>query len=183
MKKTYIYSLLQYRHSIVLGEVLNMGLLVYFSYENQICFIHPKSFERIKSVYYNFPEHTITSYFDYFDKRVSELNAKPEIFLKYEIKRNLKALIENEFLSTDSSILQFSNHNKAISYAEDLNVLVLNLYGFYFPWDNLQFRNETNLINKKNRKKEDWIKPDFKNKIVKVDKDFIFLPSKNELSF
>lgn len=32
-------------------------------------------------------------------------------------------------------------------------------------------------------KKEDWIKKDLKSKIPKLDKNIIFVPSKNELNF
>lgn len=35
----------------------------------------------------------------------------------------------------------------------------------------------------KNKDKSTWIEPDYKNKIKRIDRDFIFLPSPNELSF
>lgn len=35
---------------------------------------------------------------------------------------------------------------------------------------------------KKNIKKEEWIKEDLKSKIPKLDKNIIFVPSKNELT-
>ncbi|HTI61113.1 DUF3037 domain-containing protein [Mucilaginibacter sp.] len=183
MKKTYTYSLLQYRHSIVLGEVLNIGLLVYFPIESRIRFIYPENFKRIKTLYNNFPERTIISYFEYFNQRVDELNKKPEVFYKYEINNSLRTLIENEFLSADSSILQFSNYHKAILYTEDLNTLIMKLSNLYFPSDDIVVKNEFIVSNKNIQKKDDWIRPDIKNKIVKIDKDFIFLPNKNELSF
>ena len=36
---------------------------------------------------------------------------------------------------------------------------------------------------RKKIKKEEWIKEDLKSKIPKLDKNIIFVPSKNELNF
>lgn len=185
MKNTYTYSLLQYHHSIVLGEVLNLGLIIYLPSINRISFIHPISLNRFKIVYEDFPENTIISYYNYFQKRVKELNSNSDIFYKYELKKSLKEFIEYEFLPADSSMLQFSNYNKAVLYTNNLDNLVKKLSKLYFPTDVVNVKDEEYYNNQsvQKRSKDDWIKPDFKNKIVKIDKDFIFLPNKNELSF
>jgi len=186
MKKTYTYGLLQYRHSMVLGEVLNIGLLIYFPVTNKLRFVYPENLIRLKNAYINFPEQTILSYYEYFQNRVYELNKTPDIFYQYELINSLKEFVENEFLPADSSMLQFNNYSKGILYINDLETLVRKLSKVYFPVDIINVNDETDNIHvskSKKNNKDEWIKPDFKNKIVKIDKDFIFLPNKNELSF
>jgi len=186
MKKTYTYCLLQYHHSMILGEILNIGLLLYFPITNSLRFIHPENLLRLKNVYVNFPEKTILSYYDYFQARIAELNKTPDIFYEYELVNSLKEFVEKEFLAADSSMLQFNNYSKAIIYINDLEKLVMQLSKVYFPTDAIKLGdniNNTDIDKLKKNNKEEWIKPDFKNKIVKIDKDFIFLPNKNELSF
>ena len=182
MRRTYTYSLLQYHHSIALGEILNIGILLYFPSLSKLSFIHPNNLARPKNLYTNFPEKTILNYYEYFSQRVKELNVNSDIFLRYNLNNDLKELIELEFLQADSSMLQFSNSNKAILYTDDVDELIKKLAHFYFPLDKISvYEKLYSSYQKKN--KEDWIKPDLKNKIVKIDKDFIFLPNKNELSF
>lgn len=185
MKKTYSYSLLQYHHSIILGEIINIGLLIYFPTISKLRFLHPVDLSRLKNLYLNFPEGTVFSYYEYFQQKVGELNEMPSKLESYDISRSLKDLIDKEFLSEDSSMLQFSNHSKAVLYTDKVDTLIKSLANTYFPLDKVYINNED--LNSKTslnrQKKADWIKPDVKNKIVKVDKDFIFLPNKNELSF
>ena len=73
-KGTFTYALLQYHHSQVLGEVLNIGLVVYFPDHNKLDFIYPNKLIRLKFAYPDVPEKTIKSYFKYFQSRVDELN-------------------------------------------------------------------------------------------------------------
>ena len=131
-KGTYTYCLLQYHHSQILGEVLNIGLIVYFPAYKRLEFIYPEKLIRLRFAYPNVPEKTIKSYFKYFDKRVEELNSRPEIFSDYDLSRSLQAFTEKEFLPSDSSALQFGNYRTSVLYTQDLKHITNQLYNLYF---------------------------------------------------
>ncbi|MXV14339.1 DUF3037 domain-containing protein [Hufsiella ginkgonis] len=133
MKKgTYTYGLLQYRHSQVLGEVLNIGLLVYFPDLKVLRFIFPDKILRLRFAYPNVPEKTIKAYFKYFETRVSKLNAQPEVFADDALSESLERFIDKEFLPSDSSALQFGNYRKGLLYTPDIEVICDQLYNLYF---------------------------------------------------
>lgn len=129
---TYTYGLLQYHHSQLLGEVLNIGLLVYFPEFKRLEFIFPEKLLRIRFAYPDFPEKTIKSYFRYFQKRVKELNMNPEIFSDYDLSHSLKDFINNELIASDSSALQFGNYRTSVLYTSDLEEIKNQLYNLYF---------------------------------------------------
>nr|WP_294898526.1 DUF3037 domain-containing protein [uncultured Pedobacter sp.] len=131
-KGTFTYGLLQYHHSQILGEVLNIGLLVYFPHVKKLAFICPEKLIRLRFAYPNVPDKTIKAYFKYFDSRVRELNANPEIFADYDLSKSLQVFVEKEFLQADSSALQFGNYRTSVLYTEDVNYLTNQLYNLYF---------------------------------------------------
>jgi hypothetical protein len=181
MKKTYSYCLLKYYHSQVLGEILNLGLIVYFPTINQLRLIVPKSLTRFKIIYSTFPEKTITAYIEYFKHRVNELNQNSDIFYQYNTSTSLNSLIDKEFLAADSSMLQFSDYKKAVLYSDSIDRILRSLSSTYFPSDVTEILSDKYKKSKSN--KEEWIKPDLKNKIAKIDRNEVFLPRQDELSF
>lgn len=152
-KGTYTYCLLQYHHSQLLGEVLNIGLLVYFPTLKRLDFIYPEKLIRLRFAYPNVPEKTIKAYFKYFEKRVEELNSRPEIFSDYDLSRSLQVFAEREFLPSDSSALQFGNYRTSVLYTEDIIHITNQLYNLYFSVFQTQETpvqkiDESSLINK-----------------------------------
>ncbi len=128
----YTYCLLQYHHSQLLGEVLNIGLFVYFPVTKQLEFIYPEKLIRLRFAYPNAPEKTIKSYFKYFQKRVSELNLNPELFSDYDLSKSLQTFLEKEFMPSDSSALQFGNFRTSVLYTSNLEHIKNQLYNLYF---------------------------------------------------
>jgi hypothetical protein len=131
-KEIYTYGLLRYEHSQILGEVLNIGIIVYFPTQKKLEFIYPAKLIRLRFAYPNVPEKTIKGYFRYFKKRVEELNLNPEIFSDYDLSKSLKEFIEREFLPSDSSALQFGNYRTSVLYTPDLEHIKNQLYNLYF---------------------------------------------------
>ena len=76
MENKYTYSLLKYKHSPLLGESLNLGLLVYFTNENRLHFLYSKNLSRVKSVYSNIPEKIIRNYLREIGNKIELLNNK-----------------------------------------------------------------------------------------------------------
>lgn len=128
----YQYGLLQYHHSQMLGEVMNIGLIVYFPTHRHLAFLYPEKLIRLRFAYTVIPEKTIKGYFQYFSKRVSEFNGNPELFNSHGIDQSLQAFIENEFLPSDSSALQFGNYRTSVLYTEDIEHIKNQLYNLYF---------------------------------------------------
>jgi len=131
-KGTFTYALLQYHHSQVLGEVLNIGLVVYFPDHNKLDFIYPNKLIRLKFAYPDVPEKTIKSYFKYFLSRTKELNFQGEVFSNYNLESSLKNFLDEEFLAPDSSALQFGNFKTAVLYTPNIEHITNQLYNLYF---------------------------------------------------
>jgi hypothetical protein len=128
----YKYSLLQYRHSQFLGEVLNIGVLVYYPSIPKLVFLKPEKLIRLKFAYPNVQEKTIKTYFKAFDERVDALNTKPELFSSIDSDASFAKLIHQEFLPEDSSSLQFGEIKKAIQFIDNLELIENQLYNLYF---------------------------------------------------
>jgi hypothetical protein len=131
-KGIYTYGLLQYHHSQLLGEVLNVGLIVYFPNAKRLEFIYPEKLIRLRFAYPEVPEKTIKSYFRYFEQRVKDLNNNPEIFSDYDLSKSLQTFLNSEFLPDDSSSLQFGNFRTSVLYTTDLEHIKNQLYNLYF---------------------------------------------------
>ena len=131
-KGNYTYCLLQYHHSQLLGEVLNIGLIVYFPQSKQLDFIYPEKLIRLRFAYPDVPEKTIKAYFKFFSQRIKELNANPEIFSDYDLSKSLQEFVNAEFLPADSSALQFGNFRTSVLYTPNLQHIKDQLYNLYF---------------------------------------------------
>ena len=53
MNKVLTYSILQYKHSLLLGEAINIGVLFYFPEENHLEFAYGTS-TRARAIYEDF---------------------------------------------------------------------------------------------------------------------------------
>jgi hypothetical protein len=140
-KGTYQYALLQYHHSQLLGEVLNIGLVAYFPQQKRLEFIFPEKLIRLKYAYPNVPEKTIKSYFRYFQERVSTLNKTPHLFYDHDMENGLQQFLEKEFLAPDASALQFGNYRNSVLYTPDLVKITDQLYNLYFSVFQIQDSN------------------------------------------
>ena len=132
IKGTYQYALLQYHHSQLLGEVLNIGLVAYFPQYKKLEFIYPEKLIRLKYAYPNIPEKTIKSYFKYFSDRVAKFNKATHLFQDYDLERGLEHFLEKEFLAPDASALQFGNYRNAVLYVSEIDKIINQLYNLYF---------------------------------------------------
>ena len=128
----YKYSLLQYRHSQFLGEVLNVGVLIFYPSANKLVFLKPEKLIRLKFAYPNVQEKTIKTYFKAFDDRISKLNVEPELFSGLETDASFKKFIFKEFLPEDSSSLQFGDIKKSIQFTDNFETIENQLYNLYF---------------------------------------------------
>lgn len=108
MNKTFHYSILRYRHSYLLQEEVNVGLLFFFDDEKQVEFLYPKSLQRISSLYHDFSVNLVKKYFRTFERAAKQV--QKELLKENEtlFHGDLKSYINNYFLPDDASALYFT---------------------------------------------------------------------------
>ncbi|SUJ28689.1 Uncharacterised protein [Sphingobacterium spiritivorum] len=176
-------NVLRYKHSQVLGELVNVGVLIFYVSDKRFNFLTLKTFERLESLYDNFTDSIIQQQMDFVKKKIESLD-----FLNpYDDKGKLDVLsfIENKVLPKDASHLQFGEDIVVFYPKEyfDVNIFEDNVTKSYLlATPDVIFKSELKA------KRSDiqtslnlWIAPDYKNRIAKIEKDFIYLPRKRKL--
>jgi hypothetical protein len=119
LKNIYQYSLLQYIHSQVLGEVLNLGVLLIFAEQGRVEFIYPENLQRLTLAYPTAPDRIIKGYLLGIEKKVASINNNPSFFADYQSNKADK-FINDELLVADSSALQFSEVKSIPLYQKEM---------------------------------------------------------------
>ncbi len=112
-ENTYIYSILKYKHSALLGESLNIGVLIYFPYEDKIVFKYSKNLARIKSIYNVISEKTIKHYLIQIENSVKNIKVNELPFFDLNKYEYFDLFIEKNILPRDGSVLQFGQSKQA----------------------------------------------------------------------
>ncbi len=131
-KPTYIYSLLQYTHSQVLGEVLNVGLLIYFPADAHLAFLYPEKLNRLKLTYPDVPEKTIRAFFRAFEEKISYLNNAQGLLKGLSDTESFEKFLQHEFLSDDASALQFGAIKRGVQFVDNYQLVCNQLHHLYF---------------------------------------------------
>ncbi len=110
MSGTVSYSILKYTHSKLIGEELNVGILFVFPEDGHVEFVYPSSIQRIKKTYPNVSIELLKSYLHSFKVKAPKMvsSLKNYVF-------GYDELINEQFLVTDGSSLQFTNFSHALS--------------------------------------------------------------------
>lgn len=111
MNKRFSYSILTYKHSQFLGEVLNVGVLFIFPEENLIEFHYPNKIGRLSNAYTDFNTLLIKDYLRSFEEKSKTLNIDLN---RYAL--NDQGIITNHFIIEDASALQFGVIRSALYY-------------------------------------------------------------------
>lgn len=111
-KQIFEYSLLRYRHSYLLGEEFNVGILFWFPLESRVEFLYPHYLQRITNLYPDFSTKTLRNFLKAFEKQVNRINKDTYKSFDFYSDSALKNLIENYFLSQDSTALYFADIKK-----------------------------------------------------------------------
>lgn len=111
-KQPFQYSLLRYRHSYLLSEELNVGILFFFPLERRLEFLYPNHLQRISGLYPDFSTHTLRKYLKAFEKQAGKLNRKHTDSSSLFETSDLEELIEDYFLPKDATALLFTDVKK-----------------------------------------------------------------------
>ncbi len=131
MTKTFKYSILQYKHSISLGESLNVGILYYFEDAPQNFYFVYGSGHRPNAIYIDFDQVTFNHILKGIEKRIAQSTALliPEL----NSKARLKSLISDFFLAEDSTVFQFTDPVNAINVYSDRDTAINNYSKLLLP--------------------------------------------------
>lgn len=103
MNNFFTYSVLQYKHSLALGEILNVGILFYFPLENELEFVEGGA-HRVKAIYPDFDN----SLFNSFQKSIlANIKNRVELFKESPSLTDFSNYIHKYILAQDASGLIF----------------------------------------------------------------------------
>lgn len=111
--KKYTYSILKYQHSALLGESLNIGVLVYFPFEDKFIFKYSRNLTRIKAVYDIVSEKTIKHYLGQIENSIKNLRTNEFSFFDKDKFEYFDLFIDKFILPKDGSVLQFSKSKQS----------------------------------------------------------------------
>lgn len=144
--KKILYSILQYRHSLVRDEIFNIGIVFYFpDMDNKIIFYQSSLIDNLKILYPDMDYNTLTSYLSYINSSIKTINFEPQKDIPIDI--SLKVFLKKHILLEDSTVLRFadpviiSNINATADYEEVLKNYIKILLSFGDNGENNQFRN------------------------------------------
>src|ERR1035437_8388407 len=105
MSNYFTSSVLQYKHSLVLGEVLNVSMLFYFHEENRFEFVKGDGY-RAKAIYPDFDNSLFNGYIRNITTRVKD---HVDLFNLKSDKPDFASYIHQFIFAEDAAGLVFSN--------------------------------------------------------------------------
>lgn len=105
MSKYFIYSVLQYKHSLSLKEILNVGVLFYFPEEQKIEFVSG-GFSRVKGAYPMVNTHLLKSYIKEIEIKLTQ---QIDLFFNSPSKDDFLSYIHKHIFAIAGSGLVFAN--------------------------------------------------------------------------
>ncbi|MFV8337152.1 DUF3037 domain-containing protein [Flavobacterium sp. RSP29] len=125
--KNYIYSILQYRHSEISGEAINIGALLYWPENNRFIFEYSKNLLRIKIIYDLVSERIIKEYLRTIQQRCNKLSKNDILFWGKDINLDFEDFINKHIYIKDSSSLQFTEPIVSLNYFNDPLIVLNNI--------------------------------------------------------
>ncbi len=111
MKPFFTYTILQYKHSIILREAVNIGVLFHFPDEERFEFAFGNH-DRAKKIYPDFDTQLFNIYIKNIQKK---LKRKFDIYQNSELRKDYKSFINDYILGEDESVLQFTETNSVVN--------------------------------------------------------------------
>ena len=105
MNKYFTYSILQYKHNLILGEIINVGILFYFVKDNHFEFVRGNG-QRAKAIYPDFDNTLFNGYINAITKKIKD---QVDLFNKDLDKTDFRNYIHQYILAQDASGLIFKD--------------------------------------------------------------------------
>jgi hypothetical protein len=113
MNKQLYYSILQYKHSPILGEAINVGILFFFPEEQTKLFFQMADSTRLRPIYENFDTKYFNSVLKIIQKNVQTFAEK--LFAQGVTVNHFEEYIHTYLLKEDDTVLQFSTLFSALN--------------------------------------------------------------------
>ena len=129
---SYIYNVLQYKHSEFAEEAVNIGVLLYWPETNDFIFKYSKNLIRVKNLYKNFSEKIILEYLKILENKCLKISSLKTTLFSLNSLLEYDEFIATQFLFNNNNALQFTNSIKSINYFENPEDVLFNLLDRYF---------------------------------------------------
>lgn len=113
MNNQLYYSILQYKHSPILGEVINVGILFFFPEEQTKLFFQMGDSTRLRPIYGDFDAKYFNSILKIIQKNVQTF--ADQLFARADLINNFEEYIHSYLLKDDDTVLQFTNIFNALN--------------------------------------------------------------------
>lgn len=120
MNNQFTYSVLQYKHNLILGEALNVGILFYFQSENKFEFVKGDGY-RAKAIYSNFDNSVFNTYLKTI---INKVKNHVDLFNDRIDKSDFSKYIHQHILAEDAAGLIFKEPVIVKTNSNDINQLV-----------------------------------------------------------
>lgn len=121
MKKTFLYNILQYHHSLILNESINIGILFIFSEGNNVKYVSG-DLERVKLIYPNFETTIVEKITKGIIKKVESKKENYSLFS--HLPDGIQIEEHQKLLRSDDSSLQFAETRKVIYPFDDIEKII-----------------------------------------------------------
>jgi hypothetical protein len=127
MDKIFKYCILQYVHSQLLAERLNVGILFYFPSQGQLVFRSFQRLRKFKWLYPAFPTEGVVKYLKEFE-RGAKVNGRLIHSISQE---DFDQVLEKNLLTVESAPFQFSPIKTAVLYSTSIDKIISDYCHIY----------------------------------------------------
>ena len=127
MDKIFKYCTLQYVHSQLLAERLNVGILFYFPTQRQLVFRPFQRLRKFKSLYPAFATENVIRYLKEFETGARLTGRSIQPVSQYDFER----VIEKNLLTVESAPFQFSPVKSAVLYSTSVDKIIADYCNIY----------------------------------------------------
>ena len=131
MNKTFTYSILQYKHSLLLREAVNVGILFYFPSEDKYQFVSG-SHHRVKSIYLDFD---VSVYYSIIRRIKNRLKSNYNNIFEIESNKakSFQEYLNSNVLAEDATALQFTEPIISIDTFNNIDITVKKFSELLLP--------------------------------------------------
>jgi hypothetical protein len=127
MDKIFKYCILQYVHSQLLAERLNVGILFYFPSQGQLVFRSFQRLRKFKWLYPAFPTEGVIKYLKEFE-RGAKVNGR---LIQSISQEDFDHVLEKNLLTVESAPFQFSPVKTAVLYSTSIDKIISDYCHIY----------------------------------------------------
>jgi len=162
MNKQLKYSILQYQHSPILGEAINVGVLFYFPGEQKKIYLHITDATRIKPIYKDFDANYFKTILSILKSNIEKYSG--DLLAENVLESNLKDFINIYLLKSDDTVLQFTDIFSTLNVFQTIEKTIEEYTKLLLP---LSIKEESKVI----KYNESYIIRKFKTRLFSYDNE------------